>query len=131
MHIILGILGSLAGLAVDGGPRFLLWAVIGILIAEVLAQRRRITTLENAPRPLAAVPEPEVVFIPADEDEAANLTAPTTRMPAEVPRHPALIGGKKGESVESHWPEPPKDRAPPPSTIFSQGLVMARQSSPR
>ena len=73
MHIILGILGGLVGLGGRGGLRFLLGAVVGILIAEVLAQRRRIAALEKASHGPRLRHQSLRLFLPlSDEDEAAG-----------------------------------------------------------
>jgi uncharacterized membrane protein len=71
MHIILGVLAGLIGLSVDGVFGLLLGAVVGILIAEVLAQRKRIAALEQRSFPSSlSDAAAKVVFTPApDEDQ--------------------------------------------------------------
>lgn len=71
MHIILGVLAGLIGLSAEGVWGLFLGAVAGILIAEVLAQRKRIAALEQASVRNALSDTPvEVVFTPVpDEDQ--------------------------------------------------------------
>ncbi len=98
MHIILGIIAGLLGLVASGESGALLGAVVGILAAEVLAQRRRITALEKISRPRPSAAPGEVVFTPvSEEDEPAGAA----RIPATRPSEPKSAGTAAGLSTES------------------------------
>jgi uncharacterized membrane protein len=79
MHVILGLLGSLIGLSMEGFFGACAGAVVGVLIAEILSLRRRLTALEAKIRQPGMVEE--VVFTPvsdAGEDPAGAATVKAT-----------------------------------------------------
>ena len=107
MHIILGILGGLLGLAAGGESGALLGVVIGILAAEVMAQRRRIAALEKLSRSLSSALPGEVVFTPvAGEDEPLEVA----KKPATPSGEPAYAGDTVREAAAAH-PTPAADKA--------------------
>ena len=82
MHILLIIIAGLLGAAAFDSEGILFGAVIGYLVAEVLALRKRVTRLERQAAASAAMPE-EVVFVPDEEPAETVFHKTVTRENAE------------------------------------------------
>jgi len=86
MHILLIIVAGLLGAAAFDTEGVLFGAVIGYLVAEVMALRKRVTRLERQTAPdLSDMPE-EVVFAPVDEPGEATMSEePATEIGSPFP----------------------------------------------
>lgn len=111
MHIVSGLLGMVIGLAAAGSfAGACLGATVGILVAEILALRRRLQVLEKTvSRPATAE---EVVFspLPESEDDLARAKAgqaaspvrtwpPAPVSPAAGPETPPYSADAEGETA--------------------------------
>ena len=106
MHIVLGILGGLLGLCAGGRSGALLGTVIGILAAEVMAQRRRIAALEKLCRSLSPALPGEGAFTPAaGQDEPLRVA----KKPETPPAGPGSI--ENFRAAAATHPAPAADQA--------------------
>ncbi len=106
MHIVLGILGGLLGLSAGGRSGALLGTVIGILAAEVMAQRRRIAALEKLCRSLSPALPGEGAFTPAaGQDEPLGVA----KKPETPPAGPGSI--ENFRAAAATHPAPAADQA--------------------
>ncbi|RPH38009.1 MAG: DUF2339 domain-containing protein, partial [Desulfobulbaceae bacterium] len=122
MHIILAILGGLAGLAGAGFFGALLGAVVGILIAEVLAQRRRIAALEKIAGTQKSSSLSEVVFTPVADaavpEREAQTGATSPQSPSQLENHTVPMEG----SPFGYQPETAEIQSTTPFDGFFAGL---------
>jgi len=122
MHIILAILGGLAGLVGAGSFGALLGAVIGILIAEVLAQRRRIAALEKIAGTPQSILSSEVVFTPVADaavpEREAQTGATSPQRPPQSENHTAPMEG----SPSGYQPKTAEIQSTTPFDSFFAGL---------
>ena len=96
MHIILGMLFGLFGLAAGEGFGAVLGGAIGVLAAEALAQRRRIAALERVSQLQSSLPTDELDFtLVADEDEPEGVAHAQATI-REVPEaQGSVVGGSR------------------------------------
>jgi len=99
IHILLIIVAGFLGAAAFDTEGVLFGAVLGYLVAEVLALRKRVARLERQAAPDLSAMAAEVVFTPVDESNEQAVSAETA--PATVPPSPAGIGAGRRVSPEA------------------------------